>query len=213
MFQFGSFGQQSIRAWSVATESGVSLSRVPLTPKLGLRADVASGDRGGNTPLGSFNPLFPSGDYFGVLADTGPGPVNFRDVHPKVMFQLPHALSLTPDWIFWWRQRREDGVYSISGPLIVPSGLSRARYVGNRPGIDVRWQIDRHVSMDFSEGVFFAGPFLKQSGRKQNLNLVAYSVGYKFQPAHKMSLNSKKRSMPCQRSPLGTNKPFQSSRT
>lgn len=180
MFQFGSFGQQEIRAWSLSTESGVALPHVPLSPRVGLRADVASGDRGGMSPLGSFNPLFPSGDYFGVLADTGPGPVNFRDLHPKTIFQLPHALTLTPDWIFWWRQQLQDGVYSISGPLIVPSGLSNARYVGDRPGVDARWQIDRHAYMDFSYGVFFAGSSLKQSGYSKNLTFLAYSVGYKF---------------------------------
>lgn len=180
MFQFGSFGHQGIRAWSVATETGVALPRLPLSPRVGLRADVASGDRGGNAQLGSFNPLFPAGNYFGVLADTGPGPVNFRDLHPEIILQLPHAVTLTPDWIFWWRQQLEDGVYSISGPLIVPSGLSSARYVGNRPGIDARWQMDRHAYIDFSYGVFFAGPFLKQSGNTKNLNFLAYSFGYKF---------------------------------
>ena len=180
MYQFGTFGGQAIRAWTIATETGVSLSRLPSTPRLELRADISSGDKGGRSALGTFNPLFPAGDYFGVLAGTGPGPVNFRDLHPKVVLSLPHAITLAPDWIFWWRQQLEDGVYSVPGMLIVPAGRSTARYVGHRPGMEARWQMDRHAYMQLSYGVFFAGPFLKQSGHSQNLDYFAYGFGYKF---------------------------------
>ena len=180
IYQFGSFGESAIRAWTIATETGISLSRLPRTPKLGLRADISSGDKGGNSALGTFNPLFPAGNYFGVLADTGPGPLNFRDLHPEFILPLPHGITITPDWIFWWRQQLEDGVYSMSGMLIVPAGKSTARYVGNRPGIEAHWQVNRHTYMHLSYGVFFAGPFLKQSGHRQNLNYFAYGLGYKF---------------------------------
>lgn len=180
MYQGGTFVEKGIRAWSIATETGLSLSCLPRTPRLGLRADISSGDRGGSSALGTFNPLFPAGNYFGVLADTGPGPSNFRDLHPEFILPLAHAITLTPDWIFWWRQQLEDGVYSVAGTLIVPAGRSTARYVGHRPGIEARWQIDRHACMQLSYGVFFAGPFLKQSGHSQNLNYLAYGFGYKF---------------------------------
>ena len=180
MYQTGTFGSAAIRAWSIATETGVSLSRLPRSPRLGLRADISSGDKGGRSTLGTFNPLFPAGNYFGVLADTGPGPLNFRDLHPKFILPLPHAITLTPDWIFWWRQQLEDGVYSVPGTLIVPAGRSTARYVGHRPGMEARWQIDRHAYMQLSYGVFFAGPFLKQSGHSQNLNYLSYGFGCKF---------------------------------
>jgi hypothetical protein len=180
IYQTGTFGEAAIRAWTIATETEVSLSRLPRTPRLGLRADLSSGDKGGRSALGTFNPLFPAGNYFGVLADTGPGPLNFRDLHPKLIFPLPHAITLTPDWIFWWRQELEDGVYSVAGTLLVPAGRSTARYVGHRPGIEAHWQMDRHVSMQLSWGVFFAGPFLKQSGQSGNLNYFAYGFGYKL---------------------------------
>jgi hypothetical protein len=32
-----------------------------------------------------------------------------------------------------------DGVYNVGGGLIVPSGRSNARFVGNRPGIQAGW--------------------------------------------------------------------------
>jgi hypothetical protein len=181
IFQSGSFGGGDIRAWGLASETGLLFPRLPFTPRLGLRADASSGDTNSKSPnLGTFNSLFPIGNYFGVLADTGPGPVNFRDLHPKLILALPHAVNLTADWVIWWRQSLEDGVYNVPGNLLVAAGSSDARFVGHRPGVEARWQIDRHTYIQGDYGVFFAGPFLRQSGDAHNLNYVSFWVGYKL---------------------------------
>jgi hypothetical protein len=181
IFQSGSFGGGDIRAWGLASETGLIFPRLPLAPRLGLRADASSGDTNNKSPnLGTFNSLFPIGNYFGVLADTGPGPVNFRDLHPKLMLALPHTVNLTADCVIWWRQSLEDGVYNVPGNLLVAAGSSNARFVGHRPGIEARWQIDRHAYIQGDYGVFFAGPFLRQSGDGHNLNYLSFWVGYKF---------------------------------
>jgi len=85
-------------------------------------------------PLGTFNALFPKGNYFGVLATTGPGPINFVDIHPHAEATLPKNVSLSFDWIFLWRKSVEDGVYAVPGFLIRAADGSRPRYVGDRPG-------------------------------------------------------------------------------
>jgi hypothetical protein len=51
---------------------------VPLKPRFSAKADISSGDNPNSKTLGTFNPLFPKGNYFGVLATTGPGPINQR---------------------------------------------------------------------------------------------------------------------------------------
>jgi hypothetical protein len=180
ILQVGSFGQSSILAWGFASETGVSVPKFPPKTRISLRMDLASGDRGGKSSLGTFNPLFPNGDYFGVLADTGPGPVNFRDIHPKFILPLPHEITVVPDWLFWWRQSLQDGVYTVPGTLLIPAGTSQARFVGHRPGVEMRWQINRHLYMQTDYGVFFAGSFLRQSNRPQNLNYFSSWLGYKF---------------------------------
>lgn len=181
MLQVGSFSGRAIRAWTVASELGVILPALPFKPRVGLRANVTSGDRGAPShALGTFNPLFPVGNYFGILADTGPGPLNSRDLHPNIRLFFPRGVSLNADWLIWWRQSLDDGVYSIPGNLIVASGPGRARFVGHRPGIEARWQIDRHAYLQADYGVFFAGPFLRQSGRHGNLNYASLWLGYKF---------------------------------
>ena len=73
-WQFGSFGADGIRAWTVASDTGYSFPEAPLKPRISVKADISSGDDPRSHSLGTFNPLFPIGNYFGVLADTGPGP-------------------------------------------------------------------------------------------------------------------------------------------
>jgi hypothetical protein len=180
VWQFGSFGSADIRAWTVASDTGYKLPTAPLQPRLSVKADISSGDDPRKKTLGTFNPIFPIGNYFGVLADTGPGPVNFIDIHPRLQTQLPHGVSVSVDFIAQWRQNLHDGVYAVPGFLLVPAGNSRARFVGYRPGVEVRWQLDRHTYLQADYGIFYAGEFLKQASPGRNINYVALWAGYKF---------------------------------
>src|SRR5271156_2122483 len=79
LWQFGSFGSANIRAWTLASETGYRISTAPLKPRFSAKADISSGDHPNTNSLGTFNPLFPKGNYFGVIATAGPGPINFID--------------------------------------------------------------------------------------------------------------------------------------
>jgi hypothetical protein len=182
LWQFGTFGSAGVRAWTAASETGYRFTTAPLKPRLSVKADISSGDHPYSNPntLETFNPLFPKGNYFGVLATTGPGPINFIDVHPHAEAALPRNVSASVDWILQWRESLEDGVYAVPGFLITAANGSRARYVGNRPGMELRWQANRHLWFQADYGIFFAGPFLKQAGPGRNLNYWALWAGYKF---------------------------------
>src|SRR3954464_5024705 len=134
----------------------------------------------GSAKIRAFNPLFPKGNYFGVLATTGPGPINFIDFHPRVEGTFPHNVTASFDWIMQWRQSLEDGVYAVPGFLIRPAGGSRARFVGHRPGVEVRWQVNSHVWLQADYGIFYAGRFLRETQPGRNLNYWALWAGYKF---------------------------------
>jgi hypothetical protein len=178
--QFGTFGSDDIRAWTLASDTGYSLTTMPLRPRFSIKADVSSGDNPGSPTLGTFNPIYPIGNYFGVLADTGPGPVNFIDVHPRIQTQLGHGVSVSTDLIVQWRENLNDGVYAVPGFLLVPADGSRARFVGYRPGAEVRWQIDRHAYLQADYGIFYAGQFLKEASPDRNINYLELWAGYKF---------------------------------
>jgi hypothetical protein len=180
VWQFGTFGSGGIQAWSVASDTGYSLPTAPLHPRFSMKADISSGDDPHSRNLGTFNPIFPLGNYFGVLASTGPGPVNFIDVHPRVQTVFPHNVAVSTDWVVQWRQSLHDGVYSVPGSLLRPAGDSRARFDGNRPGVEARWQIDRHAWIQADYGIFYSGQFLKDTQPGKNLNYWALWTGYKF---------------------------------
>jgi len=180
LWQFGTFGTGNIRAWTVASETGYRFPTVRLKPRFSAKADISSGDNPSSKTLGTFNPLFPKGNYFGVLATTGPGPINFIDVHPHVETIFPHNVTASFDWIFQWRENVLDGVYSVPGFLIRPAGNSQARFVGHRPGTEMRWQVDRHLWFQADYGIFYAGRFLKETQPGRNLNYWALWAGYKF---------------------------------
>jgi Alginate export len=180
LWQFGTFGADNIEAWTVATETGYRFTTVRLKPRLSAKADISSGDHPNSHTLGTFNPLFPKGNYFGVLATTGPGPLNFIDVHPKVDTTLPHDVTISFDWIVQWRETLDDGVYAVPGFLIRAADGSRARFVGHRPGTEVRWQVNRHMWFQADYGIFYAGRFLKETQPGRNLNYWALWASYRF---------------------------------
>lgn len=180
LWQFGTFGSANIQAWTVASEAGYRFPTVRLKPRFSAKADISSGDHPSSNTLGTFNPLFPKGNYFGVLATTGPGPINFIDLHPHVETAFPHDVTASFDWIIQWRESLDDGVYAVPGFLIRAADGSRARFVGHRPGTEIRWQASRHLWFQADYGIFFAGKFLKQTQPGRNLNYWALWAGYKF---------------------------------
>jgi hypothetical protein len=179
IYQTGVFGDNPISAWSIATSTGWHFGPSPRSPHLLLKLDTASGDNPQSRTVGTFDPYFPTGNYFGVLATTGPGAVNFDDIHPAVSTILGHV-TMTADWLWYWRASATDGLYGIAGNLLREPQGSTARFVGQRPGIEARWQIDAHLYLQGDYGVFSAGPFIAQSGPAYSLLYRSVWLGYKF---------------------------------
>jgi len=62
LYQFGTFGPSEIKAWTVASDVGYTARALLLAPRLGLKADIISGNRDpDDRTLGTFNALFPKG--------------------------------------------------------------------------------------------------------------------------------------------------------
>jgi hypothetical protein len=180
VWQFGTFGSAGIRAWTIASDTGYGFPKVRFKPRISLKADISSGDNPNSKNLGTFSPIYPIGNYFGILADTGPGPVNFIDLHPRIQAQLSRSVTLSSDLVVQWRESLLDGVYAVPGFLQRAADGSQARFVGYRPGIEVRWQMDRHAYLQADYGVFYAGAFLKETMPGRNINYFSLWAGYKF---------------------------------
>jgi hypothetical protein len=194
-YQWGTFGSDSIRAWSVSTETGFTFDHLRFHPRPLLRADVYSGDGNpASQTLGTFNSLFPRGAYFSPKAVPFLGPQNLIDLHPVLQFQLKTNVTGAFAWDWYWRESTQDGIYAFgSGVLIDPAGASHARYLGNQGDLEIRWAPVQHIIMAFNFAGFEPGTFFKTV--TYNAAPIAANVGctYRFQreqhnPAERRSI-------------------------
>jgi hypothetical protein len=172
-YQFGSFGTGAIRAWTADTNTGYRVQGWKWKPHFTLRTDAASGEKNPRSRnLGTFNPLFPilrfSPGQEGTIA-----PANLLDVHPMVDLNLQRSVQVTFDSDFLWRESLYDGIY-LPGPSLVVSGLnSRARYIGDKNGVELDWAVTQHVSLSVYYSNLLGGPFVKQSNLAHDVIYVA----------------------------------------
>ncbi len=185
-YQFGSAGRGDISAYSIAAEGGYTLVDQPLSPRLFLGFDYASGDDDATDPdKGTFNQLFPTGHlYFGYIDVVGRA--NIMDIHPGVELSLlkdakyAKKLSLRGDYHMFWRADTNDGLYGVGGAIARPAGASDASEIGSEIDLYLNWQIDRHTNAYFGYSHFFAGEFIEDTGPNDDIDYFYAAFTYTF---------------------------------
>lgn len=179
MAQVGRFGGGDIRAWSLATETGYRWADAWLSPRLGLKANIVSGDDDPADPdLGTFDPLFPKGKYFGEL--TPIGPYNLINLHPTLDLDLSNGFGLGLAAVAYWRQSDRDGVYDLTGNLLRGGSGSGARYVGTQGELVLTYSSGRTFEAMASYSLFRPGPFLDDTGPARTIHFVGLEAVVKF---------------------------------
>lgn len=179
LWQTGRFAGGDINAWTTGTSTGYTWEKARFQPRVSLKADIASGDGNpGDRKLGTFNALYPKGNYFSQ-ADLL-GPYNLMDVHPSLELKLPFELLATVDADFFWRHSTRDGIYDVPGFLIVSGRGSRARNVGRAIKGSLEWQANKQLSFEAEYQYFWAGRFLREVGRPQPVEFFAIWATYRF---------------------------------
>jgi hypothetical protein len=178
-YQWGSFGSSNIQAWAAESDTGYTFSSLPLHPRLGLKANITSGDKNPNNPdLQTFNPLFPLGAYFS--RDNLISTTNQIDCNPSVTLHFTKNLSFEMNWDFLWRESLHDGIYNNAVVLVRSGKNSAARYIGSQPQAELKWKIDRHMTLIATYAHFFTGDFLRETGPAQDVDYVTTWIAYKF---------------------------------
>ena len=168
----------SILAWSLATDTAVRFD-LPGRPALGLRFNVVSGDgRPDDDTLGTFNPLFPRGKYFGEL--TPLGPANLLNIHPNLRIQLADNVTLASNIVWYWRYSPNDAVYALSGLVLRAGQGSRARFVGTQWDLVLEHQASRTFDYVASYSQFHAGSFIRETGPASTTRFVAVEARFRF---------------------------------
>jgi hypothetical protein len=161
--QVGRFDGADLMAWTVATDTGYTISDASWAPRLGVSANVASGDRDrGDRDLETFNPLFPRGTYFDALGLLGPR--NFVNLHPSVTAAPRPDVTLIADVDFFWRLSRDDGVYDPAGNLLRDGTGSKERYVSTLISAEADWQATEHFLFTVVYTHVVPGEFIRETG-------------------------------------------------
>lgn len=167
MAQRGSVGGRQIRAWALGTRGGYTFATLPWTPRLGLQADAASGDRRrGDGTLGTFNPLFPNGYYVTLAGYTGYA--NFLHLKPSLTVKPAAGLALTAAVGLQWRQTTADAVYTQPN-LPVPGTAGRGgRRTGTYGQLRADYAVNRHVATALELVRFQVGDAVRHAGGRDS---------------------------------------------
>jgi hypothetical protein len=71
---------------------------------------------------------------------------------------------------FFWRESIRDGIYGNAVNLVRSANGTDARYIGSAACAFLEWRVQRHLSLQFDHGHFFADQFIMESGPGQDVN-------------------------------------------
>jgi hypothetical protein len=177
--QRGTFGTHRVAAWGIGGEFGYRFLETWLQPELRFMSDVISGD--GNpddSKLGTFNPLFPRGKYFGALSPVGPR--NLIQVRPSITVYPRKDVAVSLTGAAYWRQSTADGIYGVPGNLVRSGKGSDARYIGHQVELSVAWQATAELNLSASLSAFEAGRFISDTGPAQTITLISVMANFRF---------------------------------
>jgi hypothetical protein len=162
-YQFGSFGRARIDAFTIATDVGHTFSEVPWTPRLGLRANVASGDGDpSDGKLGTFEVPFPKLPY--LLEANFVSPANIIDIHPTLTIRPRPDVRLSAEYIALFKHERADAFY-LPPLRPVPSTIGGdSKFLAHFAQFGADWQATPQVTFTGSYVHAFLGTRLKRAG-------------------------------------------------
>src|SRR6266478_23427 len=160
--QVGSFGNESILAWTAAINAGYTWDTT-WNPRLGLKAGATSGDDNPNDGhLGTFDALFFKSGYFNDASLIRPQ--NIISVHPNLTLHPLPKVTIDGGASPFRRYSRNDAIYGVPGFVEIPALHNASSYVGTAFDMNLTWQLQRHVSVQASYVHFLTGSYVHQAG-------------------------------------------------
>lgn len=179
LYQFGSFDEKNIKAWTISVNTGYRFSNTKFKPELGLKTEWISGDAlYGEKKLQTFNPLFPRGGYFGLASLIGPS--NLFDIHPSLALELKKPLLLNIDYDIFWRYSKNDGIYGPNVLLIYSGKNNPYKFIGRQLSTDLVYTPNNFLYFRGEFTWFDAGDYLKVAGPGKDIIFTGVTAQLKF---------------------------------
>ena len=177
VLQVGTFGNESILAWTAALDSGYTWDAM-WNPRLGLKAGIVSGNHDPNNGrLETFDALYFKSGYFNDASLIRPQ--NIIGVHPNLTLKPLRTVTVDGGANWFWRYSQNDAVYAVPGFVAVPALKTASSYVGTALDVNLTWQIQRHISFQASYVHFFTGSYIQEAGG-HDLDYVSATLDFLF---------------------------------
>jgi hypothetical protein len=161
MNQTGRIGRKNIEAWAFGTLAGYTFDDVPMTPRIGLQFDGASGNHNGSQ-FGTVNPLFPNGYYLTLAGYTGY--VNFIHLKPSITIHPTKTLKVMFAAAAQWRETTADAVYTQPNIPVAGTAGRSGRYTGTYFQIRADYAFTTYASAALELVHFAIGDALRHAG-------------------------------------------------
>ncbi len=177
VLQVGTFGNESILAWTAALDSGYTWDAM-WSPRLGLKAGITSGDHNPNNGrMETFDALYFKSGYFNDASLIRPQ--NIIGVHPNLALKPSRTVTVDGGANWFWRYSQNDAVYAVPGFVAVPALKTADSYVGTALDVNLTWQLQRHVSFQASYVQFFTGDYIHAAGG-HDVDYVSTTIDFLF---------------------------------
>lgn len=179
LLQWGnaSTGEQ-INSSTASAHITYKFDEVSWKPILGLKAQYISGDRDStDNQLNTFDPIYPKGAYFGLSPIIGPK--NLTNLHVYSKINPVKDLTVSLEYIYFWRNSREDAVYDVGGNPLIKSLNQESYNIGSQFQISPQYHLKEKLVLMGDFAYFKTDQFLKESDAV-DLFSAALGIQYSF---------------------------------
>ena len=179
--QLGHHGGDEVFAWMIAMQGGYTFAEIPMTPRLALGFDWATGDHDPtDAQHNTFNQLFPLGHkYLGWLDQVGRQ--NILGPHIMLTFKPCKPVKMAIAYHQFFLDQNDDALYNAAGaPARRDTSGNSGSAVGGELDLSVAWNIDRHQKVLFGYSHFWPGSFIDQTGDNDEVDLIYLQYLFTF---------------------------------
>ena len=162
MGQQGELGGRSVLAWAFGGRAGYTFGAAPWIPHPYLQFDAASGNASRHGAFGTFNPLFPNGEYFPLEGLTSYA--NLIHIKPVISVAPSKTLTFEAAVGLQWRQTTQDAVYAIPTQAIPNTAGHGDHWTAAYLQLDAAKKINPNVTVSAEAVRYEVGSTIKDAG-------------------------------------------------
>lgn len=179
VYQFGKLSQATVSAWTLSSNISYKATSLKFKPVFGLKSEIISGDKTSNdNKIQTFNPLYPRGAYFGLVALIGPA--NLFDIHPSLELEISNSWNLGIDYDLFWRWSTNDGLYAPNMQLLYSGQNTTKSFIGSQLAATIDYTPSPFLSLTLEGAWFDSGAFLKEAGAGKDYFYSAFTARIRF---------------------------------